>query len=75
MQPLAMATLENKHHFAWVLEQWPFPWQLCFAGLWNWAALLNLVCAICHLYTKLAKLPTLKKKSHIIISVFLDPGG
>lgn len=56
-----MATLENKHCFACVLEKWPFPWQLYFAGMWNWAALLNPVCAICHLYKKPAKLQTLKK--------------
>lgn len=61
IQPLVMAKLGNKHWFACVLKKWPFPWQLYFAGVWNWAALLCLGCAICHLYKKLAKFPTLNK--------------
>lgn len=47
-----MARLENKHCFACVLEKWPFPWQLCFAGTWNRAALLSLSCVICQLCKK-----------------------
>lgn len=47
-----MARLENKHCFACVLEKWPFPWQLYFAGTWNRAALLSWGCAIFQLCKK-----------------------